>query len=168
MKKISFICLLIICSITLSAQLNNLNDTELFNGIKFNQVTLGEIMRSNGEIVEIKSFFGNDIQEAPNNTGPYLAKEFSNNDIYLHFEDETDTGSDYSLTYISVKSNDIIVEVKGISLKLGDSKNKLSNYQFNTNSQSYVFTDQETGSLSLSFKIDDATNKISKIDFKVY
>jgi hypothetical protein len=61
-------------TISCKAQLNNLNDTELFEGIKFNNISLGAIMESSGDLSKMKSYFGNNIQEVPNNSGSYIAK----------------------------------------------------------------------------------------------
>ena len=80
MKKI-FTTIILALTITISckAQLNNLNETELMYGIKFNNITLKNITVSNGNLYQIKSFFGNDIQQEINNTSPSLSKDFYNN-----------------------------------------------------------------------------------------
>ena len=113
----------------------------------------------------MKLLFGNDIQERPNDTAPFLAKFIWNTNLSFGFEDETDTGNNYDLTYIDVKNNSVIVNVKGLSIKLGDDKSKFGNILLNSNTNSYVFTDQDTGSVSLSFKVDSLTNKVIEINY---
>ena len=145
-----------------NAQLNNLSDTELFDGIKFNNVSLGDIMVASGDLTKMRNYFGNSIQEKPNNTGPFLGKDISNRSLYFHFEDETDTGNNYDLTYIKVKSNYVTVNVKGLSIKLWDDKSKFKDFLFNAEDSSYNFTDADTGSVGLSFKISKY-NTVSEI-----
>ncbi len=145
-----------------NAQLNNLSDTELFDGIKFNNVSLGDIMVASGDLTKMRDLFGNSIEEKPNNTGPFLGKDISNRSLYFHFEDETDTGNNYDLTYIKVKSNYVTVNVKGLSIKLWDDKSKFKDFLFNAEDSSYNFTDADTGSVGLSFKISKY-NTVSEI-----
>ena len=162
MKKI-ILTTVVLFSITCSrAQLNNLNDSELFDGIKFNNVSLGDIMVASGDLTKMRSYFGNSIQERPNNTAPFLAKFLWNNHLSFGFEDETDTGNDYDLTYIKVKSNIVTVNVKGLSIKIGDDKSKFKGFLFNAKDSSYNFTDRDTGSVGLSFKIGKH-NTVSEI-----
>ena len=122
-------------------------------------------MLSSGNLNRLKSLFGNDIEERPNNTAPFLAKFLYNNDISFGFEDETDTGNNYDLTYISVKNSNVNVNVKGLTIKIGDDKSKFGNLLLNTEDNSINFTDRDTGSVSLSFQIDPNTNKVTEIKF---
>jgi hypothetical protein len=163
MKNIILITIVLLFSVSCKAQLNNLNETELFDGIKFNNISLRNIMNSKGNLTQMKVYFVNDIQERPNDTAPYLAKFLWNNNISFGFEDETDSGNNYDLTYIRVRNSSVIVNVKGLSIKIGDSRSKFGNYLFNENDSSYNFTDADTGSVGLSFKID-INNKVSAIE----
>ena len=138
MKKILTLIILF-ATISCKAQLNNLNDTELFDGIRFSNVSLGDIMRTKGYVTKMRNLFGNDMQERPNNSAPFLAKFLWNNDISFGFEDETDSGNNYDLTYIDVKNSSIIVQVKGLSINIGDDKSKFGNYLFNTKIQTLQF-----------------------------
>lgn len=162
MKKIIITAVILFSSLCCKAQLNNLNDTELFDGIKFNNVSLGDIMVASGDLTKMRDLFGNSIEEKPNNTGPFLGKDISNRSLYFHFEDETDTGNNYDLTYIKVKSNYVTVNVKGLSIKKGDDKSKFKDFLFNAGDSSYNFTDADTGSVGLSFKISKH-NTVSEI-----
>lgn len=147
------------------AQLNNLSDNELFESIKFNNVPLGEIMNSKGDLKILESSFRSAFNEKPNQTGVYLMKYIFNENISFGFEDETDTGTDYYLSSVRVKNQFISVSIKDIIVKLGDSKWKLSSFLYNTKYGGYVFTDADTGSVSLAFKIDKTTNTISEITY---
>ena len=170
MKNIILTIVFLFAAISCKAQLNYLNnDTELFDGIKFNNVSLGDIMITSGDLTKMKALFGSDIQEKPNNTAPFLAKFLINNDISFGFEDETDTGNDYDLTYIRVKNSSVIVNVKGLSVKIGDHKSKFNNFIFNTYKEdnSFNFTDKETTSIGLSFKIDN-NDKVSEINLTCF
>jgi len=158
----------LIMFISCKAQLNNLNDTELFEGIKFNNISLGSIMESSGDLAIIKSYFGNNIIEGANDSAPFLAKFLYNNDISFGFEDETDTGNNYDLTYIRVRNSSVIVNIKGLSIKIGDDKSKFGNLLLNANTNKFIFTDQDTGSVGLSFQIDSITNKVTAIKFIAY
>ncbi len=163
MTKIILTTVILFTVMSCKAQLNNLNDSELFDGIRFNNVTLSQIMKSKGSLIKIQTFFGSNFIETSNNTGPYIGKELSNNNIVISFEDETDSGNNYDLTTIYVLNSSVIVNVKGLSIKIGDSKSKFDNYLFNEIDRSYNFTDADTGSVGLSFKID-TNNKVSKIE----
>jgi hypothetical protein len=170
MKNIILTIVFLFAAISCKAQLNYLNnDTELFDGIKFNNVSLGDIMIASGDLTKMKTFFGSDIQETPNNTGIYIGKELSNNNIVFSFEDETDTGNNYDLTSIIVLNSLVIVNVKGLSVKIGDHKSKFNNFIFNTYKEdnSFNFTDKETTSVGLSFKIDN-NDKVSEINLTCF
>lgn len=167
MKQLTFIIAMLLTSIVAHAQLNNLSNTELFDGIQFNNVSLGRVMETKGDLTKIRSLFGNNTQERANNTAPHLAKFIWNHNFSFGFEDESDTGNNYSLSYIKVNSNSVNVNVKGVSIKIGDNKRKLKNFLFNADSSSYNFTDRGTGSIGLSFKIDAAGN-VSAIELICY
>ena len=164
MKQILIILIInLLLPISCKAQLNNINNDEFGESIKFNNVTLGEIMVASGDLNKMKTFFGNDIQETPNNTGFYIGKNIFDTNLYFHFEDETDTGNNYDLTYIEVKNSSVTVNIKRLSIKIGDDKRKFNNYLFNSDDSSYNFTDADTGSVGLSFKINNL-NKVSGIE----
>lgn len=167
MKNIILTTIVLLISVSCKAQLNNLNETELFDGIKFNNASLRNIMNSKGNLNQMKTYFGSEIRERPNDTSPYLAKFLWNNNISFGFEDETDSGNNYDLTYIRVRNSSVIVNVKGLSIKIGDDKSEFGNYLFNENDSSYNFTDTDTGSVGLSFKID-SLNKVSMIELICY
>ena len=167
MKNIILTIVFLFAAISCKAQFNYLNNgTEVFDGIKFNNVSLGDIMIASDDLTKMKALFGSDIQEKPNNTAPFLAKFLINNDISFGFEDETDTGNNYDLTYIRVKNSSVIVNVKGLSVKIGDHKSKFNNFNLNSNNN-YNFTDKDTGSISLFFKIDN-NDKVSEIEYISY
>ena len=58
------------------------------------------------------------------------------------------------------------MNVKGLSVKIGDHKSKFRDFIFNTYKEdnSFNFTDKDTGSISLSFKIDK-DDKVSEIKY---
>ena len=166
MKNIILTIVILFAGISCEAQFNYLNSTEVFDGIKFNNISLGNIMTASGDLTKMKTFFGSDIQETPNNTGIYIGKELSNDNIVFSFEDETDTGNNYDLTSIIVLDSSVIVNVKGVSVKIGDHKSKFKGFKLNSNNK-YNFTDKETGSTSLFFKIDK-NDKVSEIEYISY
>lgn len=166
MKNIILTIVILFAGISCEAQFNYLNTTEVFDGVKFNNISLGNIMTSSGDLTKMKTFFGSDTQERPNNTAPFLAKFIINKNISFGFEDETDTGNNYNLTYIRVKNSSVIVNVKGLSVKIGDHKRKFKGFKLNSNNK-YNFTDKETGSTSLFFKIDKH-DKVSEIKYISY
>ena len=162
MKKIIITAVILFSSLCCKAQLNYINNDEFGKTIKFNNVSLGDIMVASGDLTKMRNYFGNSIQERPNNTAPFLAKFLWNNHLSFGFEDETDTGNNYDLTYIKVKSNYVTVNVKGLSIKLWDDKSKFKDFLFNAEDSSYNFTDADTGSVGLSFKISKQ-NTVSEI-----
>ena len=162
MKKIIITTIALFGSLCCSAQLNYINNDEFGKSVKFNNVSLGDIMVASGDLTKMKKMFGNSIQERPNNTAPFLAKFLWNNHLSFGFEDETDSGNNYDLTYIKVKSGSVVVNVKGLSIKLYDDKSKFKGFLFNAKDSSYNFTDRDTGSVGLSFKISKH-NTVSEI-----
>lgn len=167
MKNIILTIVVLFARISCEAQFNYLNNgTEVFDGIKFNNISLGDIMIASGDLTKMKTFFGCDIQETPNNTGFCIGKNIFNTNLYFHFEDVTDTGNNFDLTYIRVKNSSAIVNVKGLSVKIGDHKSKFRGFKLNSNNK-YNFTDKDTGSISLFFKIDEH-DKISEIKYISY
>lgn len=164
MKTLTFLTVMLF-SISNWAQLNNLTYNELTQKVSINSKTLGEILNTKGELNKIKSLLGSDFIEKTDNTSFFKGKFIYNDNISFSFEDETNTGNDYYVTSIKIHSPKIILNLKGTSIKLGDSKSKFSNYLFNSNYGGYVFTDADTGSVSLAFKIDKTTNTISEITY---
>ena len=167
MKQLTFIIAMLLTSMVAHAQLNNLSNTELFDGIQFNNISLGRVMETKGDLTKIRFLFGNNMHEVSNNTGLFIGKELYNSNIVISFEDETDTGKSYSLTSIYILNTSVSVKIKGVSIKIGDNKRKLKNFLFNADSSSYNFTDRGTGSIGLSFKIDAAGN-VSAIELICY
>lgn len=168
MKKITLLILVIFLSFLSRAQHTNLSFDEMTFGVKFNNITLEKISETEGNLIQMRTLFGSSVQETPNNSGPFLGKNIFNEDIYFHFEDETDTGSNFNLSYIVVKSSSILVNVKNLSIKIGNDKSKFGGFPFSSTSNSFNFIDQETGSAVLSFKIDSTTNKVSEITFNIF
>ena len=162
MKKIIITAVILFSSLCCKAQLNYINNDEFGKTIKFNNVSLGDIMVASGDLTKMRNYFGNSIEERPNIPAPFLAKFLWNNQLSFGFEDETDTGNNYDLTYIKVKSNYVTVNVKGLSIKLWDDKSKFKDFLFNAEDSSYNFTDADTGSVGLSFKISKH-NTVSEI-----
>ena len=56
MKNIILITIVLLFSVSCKAQLNNLNETELFDGIKFNNISLRNIMNSKGNLTQMKVY----------------------------------------------------------------------------------------------------------------
>ena len=142
--------------------------SELYDGIKFNNVTLRSIFATKGDLAQMQALFGNGIQERPNNTGPFPGKELYNDNINFLFEDESGTGDDYTLTMIEVTNSNIVTKVKGLSIRIGVDKSKFGNIIMNAKSRSYNFVDADTGTASLSFYIDPRTNKVRAIEFILF
>ncbi|MFT4806273.1 MAG: hypothetical protein ACI9YE_003506 [Psychroserpens sp.] len=166
----NFILILVIVTISqiAVAQHINVNNTELLEETKFNNVSLGDIMRTKGNLSQMSLLFGNSIIEEQNETAPYLAKDLYNENIYFGFEDDTETGNDYYLAFITVKNNSVVVKVKNLSIRIGDDKSKFGKMTMNPKSSSFNFLDADTGSASLSFEIDQTTNKVTEINFILY
>ncbi len=74
MKQLTFITTMLLAIIVDHTQLNNLSNTELFNGIRFNNISLGRIMETKGDLTTIRSLFGNNMHEVSNNTGLFSGK----------------------------------------------------------------------------------------------
>ena len=55
----------------------------MFDGIKFNNVSLGDIMIASGDLTKMKALFGSDILETPNNTGFISVRSYLMIILYL-------------------------------------------------------------------------------------
>jgi len=169
MKKIFTILTILTVAFTCKAQHTNLTDTELFDGIKFDNISLGAIMRTQGDLTKIKVLFKEDFEEEEgNNVSIIMDKYISNKNYYFGFEDDTNTGNEYYLMLITVLDPSVVVNVQNLSVSIGDHKRKFGNMLISSNSYSYNFLDADTGSAHLSFKIDRATNKVTAIKFVLY
>lgn len=147
------------------AQLNELTQTE-YQNIKINDVTFQEIYDTNADLTKMKDLFGSNLHyEFENDI--LIRKEFWIPDLY-YFNFNSDEGNYYFPTIIKIRSSLVTVTVKDITVKLGDNKSKFGSLLMNNNSNSIVFTDQDTGSVSLAFKIDESTNRIIEIEFNAY
>ena len=169
MKKIYvIITIVLISSYSCKAQTNQLTETE-FDNIKINNITLRNIINTKGNETKIKTLLGSNIISQSNTTGPSIGKDFWNDAVYLNFEDESNTGSQYNLTNIQIKNSSMNINIKGITAKLGDNVNIFGNgIVLNTNKgdNSVVFISELSS--SIAFKIDKITNKIIEIVFNSF
>ena len=145
------------------AQQNLLSDQELFDQIKIEGTSLGEIMTSHGNLNQLKVYLGDSLIEKQDNSAPHPSKFIFNSEISMGFEDEESSG-EYHLSWISIRSNLISLSIKGVVLKLGSPKSDLKNYKYNIDASSFVFTDADTGSVSLFFHIGK-DERIKEIKF---
>ncbi len=164
MKKLILFALLSCQFIHIKAQQNKLSDQELFEGIKFENVSLGKIMDTNGDLTLMKNLYGDSLVVKVDTSSPFLAKFISTDKISFGFEDESESGNDYNLAFIVVRSQEISVQVKDLNVRLGDDKSKFADLLFNQKFNGYIFTDNDTGTTSLSFELDDK-EKVSSIRF---
>ena len=163
MRKHLTIAIMLLNFMSLIAQQNLLSDLELFDQIKIEGTSLGDIMTTHGNLNQLKAYFGDSLIEKQDNSAPHPSKFIFNSDISLGFEDEENNG-EFDLSWIAIRSNLISISVKGTTLKLGSLKSDLKYYDFNSNASSFVFTDADTGSVSLNFKIGK-DDKITEILF---
>ena len=145
------------------AQQNLLSDQELFDQIKIERTSLGELMTSHGNLNQLKVYLGDSLIEKQDNSAPHPSKFIFNSEISMGFEDEESNG-EYDLSWISIRSNLISLSIKGVVLKLGSPKSDLKNYKYNIDASSFVFTDADTGSVSLFFHIGK-DERIKEIKF---
>ena len=134
------------------AQQNLLSDQELFDQIKIEGTSLGELMTSHGNLSQLKVYLGDSLIEKQDNSAPHPSKFIFNSEISMGFEDEESSG-EYHLSWISIRSNLISVTIRRVGFKLGSSKSDLKNYTYNADASSFVFADADTGSVSLFFHI---------------
>lgn len=134
------------------AQQNLLSDQELFDQIKIERTSLGELMTSHGNLNQLKVYLGDSLIEKQDNSAPHPSKFIFNSEISMGFEDEESNG-EYDLSWISIRSNLISVTIRRVGFKLGSSKSDLKNYTYNADASSFVFADADTGSVSLFFHI---------------
>ena len=169
MKKINLIVTILFVGLySCKAQTNQLTEAEFYN-IKINNITLRSIYDTNADLTKMRTLFGDSLVYQANTTGPSLGRDFWNDNIYLNFEDDSNTGNQYNLTNIQVESSSENVTIKGITIKLGDDvsifgKNVVINR--NNGDNSVVFISELSS--SFAFKIDELTNKIIEITFNAY
>lgn len=165
MKKIYVIITIVfLSSYSCKAQVNKLTRTEYYN-IRINDVTFQSIYDTNGDEASMKALFRSDLEfEFENDI--LISKQFWNNNFTINFD--SDEGNYYFITFINIHSYSSTVTVKGITVKLGDDKSIFGSLLVNTNTNSIIFVDEETGTSSLAFRINPATNKIIKIDFNSF
>lgn len=166
MKKIYLIITIaLISSYSCKAQLNKLTRIE-YNNIKINDVTFQSIYSTNGDEASMKALFGSDLEfEFENDI--LISKGFWKPELYSFLFSSND-GNYYVPTSISIFNSSETVTVKGIAVKLGDDKSIFGSLLLNTNTNSIIFIDEETGTSSLAFKIDPSTDKIIKIEFNAF
>ena len=168
MKNLNLIIIaLLIGSYSCKAQpqLNQLTYSEYYN-IKIDGVSFQSIYDTNGEEVEMKALFGNDLlYEYKNDI--LISKGFWKPSLYS-FSFESPEGNYFTPLSISIWDSSITVTVKGINVKLGDSKSIFGNtIMFHENTNSFIFSSY-TGTSSLAFKIDENTNKVIAIEFNSF
>ena len=114
----------------------------------------------------MKALFGSDLEfEFENDI--LISKGFWKPELYS-FLFSSDDGNYYVPTSISIFNSSETVTVKGIAVKLGDDKSIFGSLLLNTNTNSIIFIDEETGTSSLAFMIDPSTDKIIKIEFNAF
>jgi hypothetical protein len=167
-QQIIAIIIFFIGSISCNAQLNELTTNEVYQ-IKINNVTLEGIEIANADLTKMNTLFKVKF-DSKNYNLPQLGKEFWNKDFLIRLEDTTNKNTLYSLSYIEIKNTSVNVTVKNVTYKIGDHISKFGSLKINTfnNINSVVFTDKTTGSVALSFRIDQTTNKVNEIVFNAY
>ena len=68
---------------SLIAQQNLLSDQELFDQIKIEGTSLGELMASHGNLSQLKVYLGDSLIEKQDNSAPHPSKFIFNSDISL-------------------------------------------------------------------------------------
>lgn len=162
--SITFLILpLIGCSQT---NYNELTTSDYYN-IKINGVTFQSIYDTNGDETSMKVLFGSDLMYQYEND-ILILKDFWKTDLY-YFSFDSPEGNYFAPLYIDVSNSLIIVTVKGINVKIGNHKNVFGNdIIVNINTNSIIFTNSDTGTESLAFKIDPSTNRIIAIEFDAF
>jgi len=171
MRKIYLvITILFICTFYSHAQLNQLSNTE-FNQIKINGVSFESISSSEANLSTLRALLGYDLNSAMNETAPFLAKAFWNSNIQFEFEDDSDTGNSYYLTYIDAINSSARFTVKGKTVGMGDHISNLGgNLLTNTTDKGktrIVFV-EETGTATFTFYYSPVSGIISKMGFISY
>lgn len=166
MKKIYVIITIVfLSSYSCKAQVNKLTRTEYYN-IRINDVTFQSIYDTNGDEASMKALFGSDLEfEFENDI--LISKGFWKPELYS-FLFSSDEGNYYVPISVSIFNSSVTTTIKGIAVKLGDDKSIFGSLLLNTNTNSIIFVDEETGTSSLAFRINPATNKIIKIDFNSF
>ena len=184
MKKTYLFVITTVLTVAFSAkaQLNELNDNELF-GITFDNISLGSIMEVHGNDQKAEALFGkgnfesmrNDhLNPNPNSTEDCpdwcMYYQLFDRQLYVRFEKESTSDDFYHFTYAKVKSSDISVSVKNVTVSIGDSIDAFKNKGYHVNEQHnwVVFVDQDTATIAIRFYFHPKSRTITKIQMTTY
>ena len=179
MKNIILFALLLFTGLlSCTAQINELTVDEL-EGIKFNTITLGDIMEINGDDRKAEALFGKGNYESNiNETCPFYCKYYRVFDNKISFEFEGSSGTiqtpsgetinDVYFARLFLKDPAIKVTVKDVTASLGDDIGVFKDYKINEEHHFVSFLDEDTATIDITFSFDPATRKITKITMDTY
>jgi hypothetical protein len=184
MKKTYLFVITTVLTVAFSAkaQLNELNVNELAQ-IKFNNTSLTQIRQIAGNDQKAEALFGkgnfesmrNDyLNPNPNSTEDCpdwcMYYQLFNRQLYVRFEKESTNDDFYHFTYAKVKSSDINVTVKNVTVSIGDSIDAFKNkgYHVNEKHNWVVFVDEDTATIDIAFYFHPKSRKITKIQMTTY
>jgi hypothetical protein len=139
-----------------------------YQNIAINGIKRTDIEAVQGNVSQMKNLFGNDLITITS-SDPNLSIDFksTNKGVYFSFEDGSDTGNNYELTYYTIFSEQSTLTVKGKTVKIGDNISLLGDVNINNNNGTISFiTLNESSYIEIKF---DKTNKtITRITYEVF
>ena len=143
------------------AQNVNVISKDDINSCKINNVALSEIKSTNGKQSKVESLLG-------------AATSFENNGFYYYFKFnglKLDFSTSKSKPFIEsfvILSNESSVTIKGITVTIGDSIDKLGTVSFSTGrngNKSILFAECEECDVFINIDFDQTTKIITKINY---
>jgi len=141
---------------------------EKYKSISINSIKRTDIEATSGNIDQMRNLFGSDLISSTG-TSPNLSIDFKNaaKGIYFSFEDTSDTGNDYELTYYTVFNDQTSVSINDVTFKVGDNISVLGDVRINEQKSVIIFnSSNETSSVIIKF--DKFTNVITSITYEVF
>jgi len=134
-----------------------------YYAIEINDITILDLIRTNGDYSKLKSMFGNDLQYKTIDS-PNSGVEFSNSKLFMRVEDEDNT-----LTYLELYYP-ITLTIKGKRIKIGDDVSALGLVKVDTSNGKYsiYFNDEETLTASFTIEVNPSTKKITEIYYILF
>ena len=163
MKKTLLITCLFSSCLATAQSWNELTETDFYN-IQLAGKSLKTIIDTQGQLQNVEGLFGKALEREINTEFDYTAR-YVYNGFMVFFRGERI--NEVKLPRFEITNNQVSLVIKGVSVKIGDSINKLGLVKHNTRrdgSKSIVYT--TTGGIDyhfISIGFDQSTKRITEI-----
>lgn len=159
---------LLACNLPSEAQTNTLTTDQFFE-IKFNSIALSDFYDEGPPFNNVNNWLQPNYNSSEG-TDP-LRRAFWDNDLYVRYEDYSESGTNYTLAHLRVLDTSVAVLINGITVKVGDNVSILGSdvlIRSNNESNQVIYVPSGVDATSISIEFNKVNNLITGIEYNYY